>query len=60
MENSKVWMKTKVQKSYRKEEINSGLKCYIVYLVLSLGGFGGQGLLVPLCDMGTLGVCVSV
>lgn len=30
MENSKVWMKTKVQKSYRKEEINSGLKCYIV------------------------------
>ena len=30
MENSEMWMKTKVQKSYRKEEINSGLKCYRV------------------------------
>ena len=30
MENSEMWMKTKAQKSYRKKEINSCLKCYRV------------------------------
>lgn len=27
MGNSEMWMKTKVQKNYKKEKINEGIKC---------------------------------